>query len=206
MNLIDREPRSMADEKAKIVLITGVEGVGKDYYLTELKKSGSIPESVKVVSIGTVLFQYLKRSGQPVETKYDIRKLDPGFVDSGIRTVVQKATEGATGTVLLNAHVIYRQGDELVNNVPLYESLGPIHAIIDVMGYPDDIYDRRQKSSRRRSTETPDMIASHQLAEFESVLTLASSTAAELVPLMSRPRQLAPNLHHLAEAIRDFTG
>lgn len=197
-------------ERGNVILITGVSGVGKTHHVIEARGAGLIPKGVRIVSFGTVLARELRGEGVQFGTKDEITTLDPVTVDRGIRSVVRRTLEHASNLKMphiITGHLVYRQGTELVSLLDLYKDLGAhLAGVITVMGYPNDIFDRRTEDQRSRYIEPPRQIADHQATVFDATLMLAQSSGIELRPLMSRPRQLGVNLTHLADAINDLTG
>lgn len=57
----------------KILVITGISGAGKDFFLSEATKQGIIPPAVKTFSFGEELLTYFRSIYPYVRTRNDIR-------------------------------------------------------------------------------------------------------------------------------------
>jgi adenylate kinase len=207
MSRLDREPQISERDRANFTLVTGVPGAGKNHNLKLAQQRGMIPSNVRIVGLGDLLRNELRRDGVQVASKDAIRTLDPQVVDLGIRKVVHDVVERAADSQnphIIIGHLVYKQGDELVSLLDLYQEFGDqIRGVIDVMGYPEDIYDQRRKGTRNRLLETPDQIAIHQNVVFDASVRLGTRDI-EVRPVMSRPRQDEINLLHMVDAIEDL--
>lgn len=190
-------------------VVTGVPGVGKDWNLNLAMKTGSIPEGVQVVGLGNELLaylQYMQVTGEN-QNKDGIRSLDPIEVDNGIRIVAPVALYNgfaAHKSVILNAHIVYNNGDRLVSLADMYQHLGATNYIF-IYDDPRKIHKRRRELGRSRLRETPDEIDYHQTVAFEETRRVAEATGAGLIMFVNERRHRELNMSSMAFVGRRLT-
>lgn len=75
MSYIERYRPKEGEGHNKILVVTGVGGVGKDFLLNEAAKQGRIPSIVRTFSFGQELFDYLRMLHPQIQTRDDTRTL-----------------------------------------------------------------------------------------------------------------------------------
>lgn len=204
MRYKDRPSYVPEADQNKVIVLAGIDGVGKSEYVKLLKRSGV--RGVRFVELGDELAVDLRRNGVLLSTKDDIKTLDPEVVDAGIRRIVRKEVDRSHVSgkpAILIAHLVYKQGDSFVSLKDLYEEEVMAAAYAVIMGFPQDIIKRRKDNSksRNRPDQTPDEVADHQLLLVDEAMRVASSYGADFVPLMSRANNEDSNLAHLRSLI-----
>lgn len=183
-------------------VVTGVPGVGKDWNLNLAMRSGSIPRGVRVVGLGGELLSHLKYMRVATgdnQTRDDIRSLDPAEVDKGIRIVAPVSVYNAFAadeSVILNAHIVYKQGDKLVSLADMYQGLGAINYVF-IYADPRKIYKRRREMSRRRLSETTDEIDHHQTVALQETVRVAHATGAGFTLFVNEPSHRDLNMSNM---------
>jgi adenylate kinase len=174
--------------KGKLVIITGVPGVGKTTVLVaalDLCKSLSL--HVRHVNYGDVMFEMATAQGL-VKVRDEIRRLPvKAQVELQLAAASKIVTMAKESNVILDTHMFVRTPDGYMPGIPSWvaESLLP-DSIVLLEAEPEEISRRRTKDAeiRIREADSAVKVAEHQLlgragAAALSVLTGCTVTIAE---------------------------
>lgn len=203
MRYIERYHPKEGDGHNKILVITGVPAVGKDYLLSESKRLGMIPPSVRSFSFGEELFVYLQTLYPQVKTRDDIRTLlSQDVIRAAVEGIIFRMIQAQPS--MLNTHVVYRQKDSIVTNPDLDKRIHP-HSYLFVWSEPDQIAKWRSlDTSRTRPAESVTNIALHQDIALEVVSVVARHTGASLKTVWNRADNTQENLVLIQEKVHEI--
>jgi adenylate kinase len=166
-----------AERKGKLVIVTGVPGVGKTTVLTaaiaECKKRGL---GVSHVNYGDVMFKNAKEKGL-VKERDQMRAL-PIKVQIELQQAAAKKIRlmAEEGNVILDTHMFIRTPGGYMPGIPsrVAESLNP-DSIVLLEADPAEICQRRQKDAaiRLREADSITKVAEHQLVSRAGAAALA---------------------------------
>lgn len=187
-----------AERKGKLVIVTGVPGVGKTTVLTaaiaECKNRGL---RVSHVNYGDVMFKSAKAKGL-VKERDQMRTL-PIKVQVELQLAAAKKILSMVedGNVILDTHMFIRTPSGYMPGIPYWvaESLTP-DSIVLIEADPAEIRRRRQKDAaiRLREVDSTTKVAEHQM--------VSSAGAAALAVMIGCTIAIAENREgdHLAAA------
>jgi adenylate kinase len=156
-----------ATRKGRLVIVTGVPGVGKTTVLTaamDLCKQRGI--SVALVNYGNVMFEKAAKKGL-VKARDEMRKL-PVKDQVGLQLAAAKSISKTADkdNVILDTHMFINTPEGFMPGIPSWvaESLRP-DSIALLEADPTEISKRRQKDAaiRAREADTPERITEHQM-------------------------------------------
>jgi len=156
-----------ATRKGRLVIVTGVPGVGKTTVLTaamDLCKQRGI--SVALVNYGNVMFEKAAKKGL-VKARDEMRRL-PVKDQVGLQLAAAKSISKTADkdNVILDTHMFINTPEGFMPGIPSWvaESLRP-DSIALLEADPIEISKRRQKDAaiRAREADTPERITEHQM-------------------------------------------
>ena len=156
-----------ATRKGRLVIVTGVPGVGKTTVLTaamNLCKQRGI--SVALVNYGNVMFEKAAKKGL-VKARDEMRRL-PVKDQVGLQLAAAKSISKTADkdNVILDTHMFINTPEGFMPGIPSWvaESLRP-DSIALLEADPIEISKRRQKDAaiRAREADTPERITEHQM-------------------------------------------
>ena len=156
-----------ATRKGRLVIVTGVPGVGKTTVLTaamDLCKQRGI--SVALVNYGNVMFEKAAKKGL-VKARDEMRRL-PVKDQVGLQLAAAKSISKTADkdNVILDTHIFINTPEGFMPGIPSWvaESLRP-DSITLLEADPTEISKRRQKDAviRAREADTPERITEHQM-------------------------------------------
>lgn len=203
MGYVERYRAREGEGHNKILVITGISGVGKDFFLSKAIKQGVVSPSVKTFSFGGELLTYFKDVYPYVRTRNDIRDfLTQDQEQEGITRTIDRLI--SLQPAMLNIHVVYRQRENLVANPDIDKRMHPI-GYIYVWGEPDQIAQwRTQDVDRLRRLESVEDINLHQDIALEIALLLAHYTGAGLKTIWNRTDNVVENLAIIEERAKEL--
>ncbi len=156
----------MTNRQGRIIVLTGIPGVGKttvlDATLEAARASGS--DEVVLVNYGTVMFEEAKSKGA-VEDRDQMRNLKTEVQREIQRLAAEKIADMAKDKiVIVDTHMLIRTPEGFLPGIPTWvaEALCP-NVIILVEAFPEEIAGRRSKDeARNRDVETVEEIKLHQ--------------------------------------------
>jgi len=204
MGYVERYKPKEGEGHNKILVVTGISGVGKDFLLSESVKQGVIPPSVKTFSFGEELLAYFKTIYPYIRTRNDIRNvLTQEQEQGGITEVIDRLIR--LQPTMLGIHVVYKHRESLVANPDIDRKMHPV-GYIYVWGEPDQIAQwRTQDTSRLRKSESVEDISLHQNIALEIALLIARYTGAGLKTLWNRTDNVVENLATIKEGAEELT-
>ncbi|MEM3586971.1 MAG: adenylate kinase [Candidatus Jordarchaeaceae archaeon] len=156
----------MKDRHGKILVVTGIPGVGKTTVLDaslEAAKASGMGE-VLVANYGTVMFEEAKAKGL-VETRDQMRSLPVETQREIQRSAAKKIANLAKNrTVIVDTHMLIKTPEGFLPGIPIWvtETLRP-DVFILVEASPEEIANRRSKdATRTRDVESVEDIKLHQ--------------------------------------------
>lgn len=165
--------------------LTGVPGVGKGFYRTQLELRGEIPEGLGITSTGDELFDYFKKKPKQkgrkkVTTRDDLKYLSQEGMDEAFVGIVPRII--ARAPVLLDSHVVtHRNGTELSVQKDFHLAIGG-ERFWHVVADPKIVAEQRANDpSRQRVKETADQIDRHQTMSLEATRKIADELGAKMV-------------------------
>ncbi|HIP83982.1 MAG TPA: adenylate kinase [Methanothermococcus okinawensis] len=191
--------------KNKVVIITGVPGVGSTTLtkkaIEKLEKEGIHYE---VVNFGTVMFEVAK-SENLVEDRDQLRKLDPDtqkrIQKMAARKIAQMAMEKP---IIVDTHSTVRTPKGYLAGLPKWvlEELKPnIIVLVETTG--DEILMRRLgDNSRRRDLETTGSIEEHQFMNRCAAMTYGVLTGATVKIIKNRDNLLDEAVEELVSVLK----
>jgi adenylate kinase len=181
----------------RISIITGISGCGKDFLLEQSRASGSLSDSLPVVSFGEALAQKLKQASvlPEQESRDGLKALPPEVVSRYTGLLLDEMIERQP--VILNSHTVYKQGDNLVTNLVSEQRLKPSHYMF-VSADPEDIeYWRTSDTTRRRPAETMQQIELHQAIALGVVQAIANVMDSQLLVVHNTLDGTAGNIERI---------
>ncbi len=173
----------------KVIVLTGIPGVGKTTVMEELLKIGREQgKNVSVVNFGTTMMEVAKREGN-VKNRDELRKSAIEF-QKKIQTEAAKAIAGQVkegSIVLVDTHMIIRTEEGYYPGIPqdVITVLRPSSYVL-VETDPKEILARRSKDK----TRSRDMILAQ---EIESELQLSRSAAMACAVATGTPVKIVQN-------------
>lgn len=170
----------MTDRRGRILVVTGIPGVGKTTVLDaslEAAKTSGMGEVV-LMNYGTVMFEEAKSKGL-VETRDQMRSLPVETQREIQRSAAKKIANIAKNkTVIVDTHMLIKTPQGFLPGIPVWvtETLRP-DVFVLVEASPEEIANRRSKDvSRTRDVESVEDIKLHQ-----ELCRAAALTSAEFV-------------------------
>jgi len=173
----------------KVIVLTGIPGVGKTTVMEELLKIGREQgKNVSIVNFGTTMMEVAKREGN-VKNRDELRKSAIEF-QKKIQTEAAKAIAGQAkngSIVLVDTHMIIRTEEGYYPGIPqdVITVLRPSSYVL-VETDPKEILARRSKDK----TRSRDMILAQ---EIESELQLSRSAAMACAVATGTPVKIVQN-------------
>lgn len=158
---------SKRGRKGKLVVVTGVPGVGKTTVLTAaIAACNERGTAVKHVNYGDIMFQEAKAKGL-VKERDSMRRLSVKQQISMQLTAARKIAAAANrDNVILDTHMFIRTPDGYMPGIPSWvaELLAP-DAIVLLEADPEEIAKRRAKDAaiRTREADSAAKVNAHQL-------------------------------------------
>lgn len=172
----------MADRHGRILVVTGIPGVGKTTVLDaslEAAKTSGMGEVV-LMNYGTVMFEEAKSKGL-VETRDQMRSLPAETQREIQRSAAKKIANIAKNkTVIVDTHMLIKTPQGFLPGIPVWvtETLRP-DVFVLVEALPEEIANRRSKdASRTRDLESIEDIKLHQELCRAAALTSAGFVGA----------------------------
>lgn len=166
--------------KGKVVIVTGVPGVGKTTVLSaalEICKQSSV--QVDLVNYGNIMFEEASKSGL-VKARDEMRRLP---VKDQVRLQLSAAESiksmAEKGNVILDTHMFINTPQGFMPGIPSWvaETLKP-DSIVLLEAPPEEISARRKKDAaiRAREADEPWRITEHQLLGRSGAASIAVQT------------------------------
>lgn len=178
------------------MVVTGVSGSGKDYLITAFKERSEI--KVEVVNFGQELFERAQVLVPALSSRDDLSR---EFSRSDLYPIIEELACDirSRGAVVLNTHVVYKQGEALIINPVVEKQIGP-DLYVFVQAGPAHIVDWREKDSTRdRLSEEVTAIDLHQKIARATTAFLAEYVGAQFVVIENTPETLDLNWRVLEE-------
>jgi adenylate kinase len=162
-----------------------------------------MPEEVRPFSFGQELFKIVQEHYPVVRTRDDLKaKLSQEEVRGQISAVVSRLIQ--VQPVLLNTHVVYRQGESLVTNPDVEDELRASHYVY-VRAEPAQIVEWRERdTSRNRPVESENQIGLHQEIALGVVNAIAQHVGAEMITIDNTQGHVTQNLATMHEALNSL--
>ena len=172
----------------RLVVISGVSGCGKDY-LIKRSLTPDLNSNIKLFPFGELLYQQLRLcSSNFCSSVLDRDQVKDSFTQDQISVqiaqVAQNIVQEQPG--LINTHLVYRQRDSLIANPTVIESLNPRN-IIFISANPNNIYEWRKMSSRKRDVESVDYISFFQNVERDISTRFAEYLGSGFLEIKNSP-------------------
>lgn len=200
--ILDYEKNVTSDPKNKLVVLTGVSGSGKDFFIERLQEDNpEITQRLNVVNFGEVLFRRIK-GGKPELRSRDGLKFDVS------NDVIKAAVSEIVGELLtqkpsiVNTHIAYKQLGSIQINPDICKILNP-DTYVYIWADPELVFKRRRGSIRfrERALEEPEEIALHQQIAFDATRAIALAYGSEFRSIVNREDNLQSNVALLQEVI-----
>jgi adenylate kinase len=149
--------------------------------LEQSRTSGSLSNSLPIVSFGEALAQKLKQALvlPEQESRDGLKTLPPEVVSRYTGLLLDEMIERQP--IILNSHTVYKQGDNLVTNPVSEQRLKPSHYMF-VAADPEDIASwRAGDMTRQRPAETAQQIELHQAIALGVVQAIADVMDSQLL-------------------------
>ncbi|MFX1562389.1 MAG: adenylate kinase [Promethearchaeota archaeon] len=164
----------------KVVIVSGVPGVGKSTIVTSAIRKVQDRTSVSLVTYGTIMFEIAQRKGL-VENRDELRML-PIMVQREIQKSAGKriAAMSESQIVVVDTHTLIQTTDGFLIGLPKWvaEALQPA-SIVLVEADPKNIAKRREKdATRTRDEQLIESISSHQLLCRAAAVVVGTLTGA----------------------------
>jgi adenylate kinase len=175
----------MAERKGKLVIVTGVPGVGKTTVLTAaLEACSKRGVDVKLVNYGDVMFEMASSKG--IAADRDAMRRLP--VDAQMKLQLDAAKKISStakyANVILDTHMFIMTLDGYMPGIPSWvaESLHP-DSLVLLEAAPEEISKRRAKDSqiRNREADSSMKVAEHQNMGRGGAATLSILTGCTVV-------------------------
>ncbi len=190
--------------KGRLVIVTGIPGVGKTTVLTAaLAACKARSKDVNLVNYGSIMFDEASKNGL-VKTRDEMRGL-PVQTQVQIQLTAAKAIckIADRGNVLLDTHMFINTPLGFMPGIPSWvgDSLKP-DSIVLLEADPAEISKRRQNDAaiRAREADSPERISEHQMLGRAGAAALAVMTGCTIV--IAHNREGAADL--AASAIADL--
>lgn len=198
MNAPDTEAicNPQLEECHRLMVVTGVSGSGKDYLITAFKERSEI--KVEVVNFGQELFERAQALLPALSSRDDLSR---EFSRSDLYPIIEELACDirSRGAVVLNTHVVYKQGEALIINPVVEKQIGP-DLYVFVQADPAQIVDWREKDTTRdRLSEEVTAIDLHQKIARSTTAFLAEYVGAQFVMIENTPETLDLNWRVLEE-------
>lgn len=171
--------------KGRLVIVTGIPGVGKTTVLTAaLAACKARSKDVNLVNYGSIMFDEASKNGL-VKTRDEMRGL-PVQTQVQIQLTAAKAIckIADRGNVLLDTHMFINTPLGFMPGIPSWvgDSLKP-DSIVLLEADPAEISKRRQKDAaiRAREADSPERISEHQMLGRAGAAALAVMTGCTVV-------------------------
>jgi adenylate kinase len=176
----------------RVVTITGVTGVGKDFLIGRLTQDGLIPNEISILNMGTLLSSISNKG------RDSLRELPIETLSQNLSLTVPKIISAQPA--ILNTHLIVRQNDYLIFN-PNFEQMISPQWYVAVISDPNLIISWRQKRNergeRQSSVENEETITFHQRMIIDTLKNLHSSLGSGVALLINRPDRFDRNISFL---------
>ena len=198
------QPLTEESEKRRIALLTGIPASGKNFLLGNLKDiDPRIGTSIAVFNFGELMFQKLQQikpvqAGGLASRDELATKLDQTQVKELIHTVLGEII--AAQPAVMASHVAYKQNGSIQINPDIDKYL-QMSRYIYVWSDPEEIYQRRLDSGRKREIESVDDIYIHQQIAYNATRTIARTLGAGFVLINNRTDNTINNLDILQDVI-----
>ncbi|RWX73538.1 MAG: Adenylate kinase, archaeal type [Candidatus Methanosuratincola subterraneus] len=156
---------SSVENRGKIVIVTGVPGVGKTTVLNAaLELCRESRKEVSLLNYGNVMFEEASRRGL-VKARDEMRHL-PVKTQIDLQLQASETIRKAKGNVIVDTHMFINTPKGYMPGIPSWvaESLKP-DAIVLLEAEPEEISKRRRKDAaiRVREADSPERITEHQM-------------------------------------------
>ncbi len=184
----------------KIISVTGVSGVGKDFLLRKVLEDERIAERISIFNFGDELFKELKKDNPQIVGKYDIANYSQDQVKKSVSCVVGNINRHAP--VMLTTQVVYRQGGGFFYNIDNETAINP-EAYVYVYADPYEIRDWRIVD-RRRGRKIEDIldIELHQNVGLDVVSVLGGQMGTFVLRMKNSPGKVKENVRILRAMAR----
>lgn len=155
----------MSDAKKRVIIVTGIPGVGKTTVLNKAADIARQDYTVEIVNYGAVMFETAVSSGF-VENRDQIRLLPPGkqrnIQKTAAEIIAKKAEQGKL--LIVDTHMLISTPEGYLTGLPewVVTTLEP-DVLVLVEAEPESIASRRSKDeSRIRDADSILEIKTHQ--------------------------------------------
>lgn len=191
-------------DKNRLITLTGVSGVGKDYLLRKVAEiDPRIGTSVTIYNFGELLFEQISLSNNCLDSQLTTRDdLHQHLTQMEIKQLVEIVVEKIIKhePALLNTHVVYKQRGSLQINPDINKKLNACWYIY-VWSDPEAILLRRQETSRKREQESIVDVTLHQQIAFEATRIMAYVLGAGFKSLNNKIDNVTENVSIIQEII-----
>lgn len=190
---------------SKVVVVTGVPGVGKSTViegaLKQLKARGI---GCDLINYGDVMLE-LMREREGVTDRDEMRKVPTGPYREVQREAAKRIARAAKQkSVLLDTHCLVKKPEGYYPGLPRWvlEELNP-ESIILIEAAPKEVAARRSKdTARRRDKEVLNEVVEHQQLNRAAAAAYAALTGATIRIINNRDGGLSKAVKELVEALR----
>lgn len=189
----------------KLIVVTGVPGVGKSTVIAEaLEKLRVAGLSYELVNYGDVMLE-LARRGAGVCDRDEMRKLPANvYRDIQRRAAEQIAQMAKRKLVLLDTHCSIKKPEGYLPGLPRWvlEGIKP-ESILIIEAPPEEVISRRTKDiARRRDQELIAEVTEHQQLNRAIAMAYAAIVGATVRIIKNRDGRLSEAVGEMVEALR----
>jgi len=188
----------------KVVVVTGVPGVGKSTVIEEaLKQLKTKGVDYELIIYGDVMLELLKREG--INHRDEMRKFPVGPYREVQREAGKKIAHVAKRKpVLVDTHCLVKKPEGYYPGLPRWvlEELNP-ESIVIIEATPEEVAGRRAKdAARKRDKELLNEVVEHQQLNRATATAYAALTGATVRIIHNRDGKLSEAVKEMVEALR----
>lgn len=202
--VFDHPEKRKRPEHNRLVLYTGIPGVGKDFLLDRLQQTDPRAQNTyRIFSFGEMLFQRIteqqERPGPAIDDRDMMRDvLSQEQVTEQVLFTADAIIAQQPG--IINTHVVYRQQDSLVINPHIIRRLSP-QSIVFLHADPEDIRRWRTNSPRKRDDSSVEELTFLQGVAYDVTRRLGEYVNAPVFPIENREGATESNIAELQAVV-----
>ncbi len=200
-----RSAKLMSTTKKRIIIVTGIPGVGKTTVLNKAADIARQDYTVEIVNYGSVMFETAVSSGF-VENRDQMRLLPPEkqrkIQKTAAETITKKAEQGKL--LIVDTHMLIKTPEGYLAGLPewVVTTLEP-DVIVLVEAEPESIFSRRSKDeSRLRDKDSALEISTHQNLCRAAAITCSTLTGATVKIVTNKEGMVDKTAEELAVVLK----
>jgi adenylate kinase len=195
----------MSAAKKRVIIVTGIPGVGKTTVLNKAAEIAKQDYTVEIVNYGSVMLDTAVSSGF-VENRDQLRLLPPEkqrtIQKTAAETIAKKTGQGKL--LIVDTHMLIATPEGYLVGLPQWvvTTLEP-DAIVLVEAEPDSIASRRSKdTSRLRDEDSPMKISTHQNLCQAAAIACSTLTGATVKIVNNKEGMIDKTAEELAVVLK----